>query len=213
MYRLINQNIDLILTTLDYHLAIETHLSILRRFNQGDVRHDTSFHLDYRRYWGLNAARLSETFCLAYFDLMEGLRTNHNIDTETVVRHLYQLPTHKKGRQSLQFSFASKLVHTLDPHKPIYDSLVADFYFFRPPDPNKELDFRLRSLSTFYRFLCHEYERVLEQALLEPSILRFRQIQGVDENYTDEKIIDTLIWQFVTLLRKGALTDGHIVYS
>ena len=109
MYRLINQNIDLILTTLDYHLAIETHLSILRRFNQGDVRHDTSFHLDYRRYWGLNAARLSETFCLAYFDLMEGLRTNHNIDTETVVRHLYQLPTHKKGRQSLQFSFASKI--------------------------------------------------------------------------------------------------------
>jgi len=213
MYSLINHNIDLILVTLDRRLDIDVYLSLIRRFNQGNVRNDAVFHLDYRRYWRLNAARLSESFCSTYFDLMERLRGNQNMETEAVARHLYQIPTHESGRQSLQFSFASKLIHTLDPHRPIYDSFVADFFFFRPPDPNKELDFRLRSLSSFYSFLCHEYERVLEQRLLEPSLLRFREIQGVDNTYTDQKIIDTLIWRFVTLLRNGALTDGHIVYS
>ncbi len=213
MYTLINQNINLVLATLDYRLDIDTYLNLIRRFNQGDISHDPIFHLDYRRYWRLNAARLSETFCLAYFDLMQRLRTDQNMDTEAVARHLYQLPTHKNGRQSLQFSFASKLVHTLDPHKPIYDSMIADFFFFRPPDPNIELDFRLQSLSTFYAFLCNEYHRVLEHDLLEASILRFKQIRGVDDTYTDEKIIDTLIWRFVTLLRNGALLDAHIVYS
>jgi len=213
MYNLINQNIDLILAAVDRYLDIDTYLSLMRRFNQGDIRHDALFHLDYRRYWRLNAARLSEGFCLAYFDLMEGLRTNHNMDTKAVARHLYQLPTHESGRQSLQFSFASKLIHTLDPHKPIYDSMISDFFFFSPPDPNKELDFRLRSLSTFYAFLCNEYHRILEHDLLEPSILRFRQIPGVDDTYTNEKIIDTLIWRFVTLLRNGALLDARIMYS
>lgn len=213
MYTLINQNIDLVLSTLDYRLDIVTYLGLIRRFDQSDISHDPVFHLDYRRYWRLNAARLSKSFCLAYFDLMERLRTNQNMDTEAVARILYRLPTHENGRQSLQFSFASKLVHTLDRHRPIYDSMVADFFFFRPPDPNRELDFRLRSLSTFYNFLCSEYHRVLEHGFLEPSILRFRQIQGVDDAYTDVKIIDTLIWRFVTLLRNGALLDARVVYS
>lgn len=90
--------------------------------------------------------------------------------------------------------------------------MIADFFFFSPPDSNKELDFRLQSLSTFYAFLCNEYQRVLEHDLLEPSILRFRQIRGVDDTYTDEKIIDTLIWPFVTSLRNGALMDARIMY-
>lgn len=213
MYTLINQNIDLVLATLDYRLDIGTYLNLMRRFNQGDISHDPVFHLDYRRYWRLNAARLSESFCSAYFDLMESLRGQENVEIEVVARRLYQVPTHKNGRQSLQFSFASKLIHTLDSHRPIYDSLIADFFFFRPPDPNKELDFRLRSFSTFYSFLCHEFKRILEQGLLEPSISRFRHIQGVEDAYTDEKIIDILIWRFVTLLRNGALIDGGIVFS
>lgn len=213
MYNLINQNIDLILATVDHYLDIDTYLNLMRRFTHGDVRHDALFHLDYRRYWRLNAAILSESFCLAYFDLMENLRGHQNINIEALARQLYEIPTHENGRQSLQFSFSSKLVHTLDPHKPIYDSVIADFFFFNPPGPNKELDFRLHSLLAFYNFLCNEYHRILEHDLLEPSILRFRQIPGVDDTYTNEKIIDTLIWRFVTLLRNGALIDGRIVFS
>ena len=60
MYTLINQNINLVLATLDYRLDIDTYLNLIRRFNQGDISHDPVFHLDYRRYWRLNAARLSE---------------------------------------------------------------------------------------------------------------------------------------------------------
>jgi hypothetical protein len=212
MYSLVNRSINLILETLDHRLAIEVYLNLMRRFNQVNVRTDVVFQLDFRSYWRLNAARLSDEFCSAYFDLMESLKTNQNVEIEDVVRRLYQVPTHENGRQSIQFSFASKLIHTLDPHRPIYDSFVADFFFFRPPDSNKEIDFRLSSFLTFYRFLCHEYERVLEQGLLQPSILRFREIPGVDNTYTDQKIIDTLIWQFVSLLRSGALIDRGIVF-
>lgn len=213
MYILINQNIDLIISSVDRELDVVSYLTLLTRFANVNARLDRDFQLEYRKYWRLNAALLSESFCNAYFDLMESLRGQDNVEIEVVARRLYQVPTHKNGRQSLQFSFSSKLIHTLDSHRPIYDSLIADFFFFCPPDPNKELDFRLRSLSTFYSFLCHEYERILEQGLLEPSISRFRQIQGVEDAYTDEKIIDILIWRFVTLLRNGALTDGRIVYS
>ena len=38
-----------------------------------------------------------------------------------VLQALYRIPTQGNGRRSLQLSFASKLMHTLDPHRPMYD--------------------------------------------------------------------------------------------
>jgi hypothetical protein len=213
MYSLINRHIDLVLSNVNRDLDIDTYLYLMGTFAKINVAQDEVFQLKYRTYWGLNAARLSHDFCLAYFDLMECLRGNNNFDIEVVSRQLYETPTHKNGRQSLQFSFASKLVHTLEPKKPIYDSRVADFFFFPPLDPTKELDIKLQALLPFYRFLCLEYERVLTKGLLEPSITKFRSTYELDRTYTDEKIIDTLIWRFVTLLRSTALRDGSIRYS
>ena len=74
MYSLINQNIDLILPTLDRQYDIDMYISLMRRFHQNDVRNDAAFHEDYCRYWQLDPAMLEKRFCAAYFNLMEGLR-------------------------------------------------------------------------------------------------------------------------------------------
>ncbi len=44
---------------------------------------------------------------------------------KTILEGLYHIPTRKKVK-SLQFSFATKLLHTLDTSQPIYDSKVAE---------------------------------------------------------------------------------------
>src|SRR6202035_3882500 len=43
----------------------------------------------------------------------------------TILEGLYHIPTKRKVK-SLQFSFATKLLHTLDTSQPIYDSKVAE---------------------------------------------------------------------------------------
>jgi hypothetical protein len=49
------------------------------------------------------------------------------------------------------------------------------------------------------------------KVLLAGSIKEFR-LQLTPQHFTDEKIVDSLIWAFVKLLGKGALLKSQIVY-
>jgi hypothetical protein len=94
---------------------------------------------------------------------------------------------------------------------PIYDSRIAAFYFFATP-ANKTLQRRINRFVSFHSFLIGEYARVLQNNLLATAIQEFKR-QLNPRRFTDEKIVDSLIWAFVGLLRKGALMNGQIVYS
>jgi hypothetical protein len=207
MYRIINQNIDLILGRVDEDFDIRTYLTLLNRFRNVNVARDTAFQSKYCRYWRLFGAGLSQNFRSAYFELMEGLRGRPIPSIGEVTRILYDVPSNKNGRKTLQFSFASKLLHTLYPHRPIYDSMVATFYRFSVPVPNKSFEVRLQSFLSFYGFLVIEYKKVLSNGSIQQPIAHFRHQFSVPDEYTDEKIIDTLVWCAMDLRKKGFLND------
>jgi len=130
---------------------------------------------------------------------------------ESVTRTLHDIPVNSTERRALQFSFASKLVHMVDPRRPVYDQMVEAFYFLPRSylgHPEKKIANLLRS----YQFLADEYDRVLREGLFTPSIDHFRGRFELPPVYTDEKIIDTLIWKFVPFLEKGALRDATVAY-
>jgi hypothetical protein len=58
-----------------------------------------------------------------------------------------------------------------------------------------------------------EYKRVLDNNILSQAITKFRSHFDLPETYTDQKIIDTLLWKFTILLRGGAIMEGKIKYS
>jgi hypothetical protein len=198
-YSDINQNIGRIMQRVEQQFDIPRYLILLTRLPVVDVRRDSRFQRDYISCWKLNAARLSGDFRIAYFRLMQELRGQDKVDIEAVTRSLFQVPTHKSGRRSIQFSFSSKLVHTLDPHRPIYDVMVRRFFSLPEPGPTKTFEARLQLLLKSYRFLRNEHKRILGQNLLQASIDPFRDIFRLPEIYTDEKIIDTLIWRYMDL--------------
>jgi hypothetical protein len=164
----------------------------------------------YRAYWQMTAARLSPDFCAAYFAaLRTGLKSAPELGPLT--HALYDTATHLNGRRSLQFSFASKLLHMANPRIPIYDSQVARFYFFLEPPRERPLEERVATLVAFHGFLAQEYARVLTAGLLTNAITLFRQ-RLHPRFFTDEKCIDSLIWAFVGFLKKGALSSGRVIY-
>jgi hypothetical protein len=85
----------------------------------------------YRHYWRLNAARVNDSFCVLYFQVLEESKPTGLADVEDIARWLMTVPANSSGRLTLQFSFASKLAHTPNPHAPIHDSLVAGKIFDR----------------------------------------------------------------------------------
>jgi hypothetical protein len=212
VYRLINKNCDAILAELERINDVSRYLEIQSLLTEVDVSADTQFQRIYRAYWQMNVARLNDVFYERYFGLLESLKGAKITDVDRVVRQIVT-PSNSTGRESLQFSFATKLVHTLDQRAPVYDRFVAAFYFFAAPSSGEAVDRRLGKLLAFYGFLRSEYARVIRDGLLEAAVRRFRDRFLVDEAFPDERIVDLLLWGFVSLLRSGVQQQGHALYE
>lgn len=163
----------------------------------------------FRNFWTMNVARLSDGFYASYFGLLSNSATQ---SLTNLCETLHGASLRSDGRQTLQFSFATKLRHTLDPHLPIYDSRVARFFLFREPPSDLPLEERISRLMVFYDFLRTEYARVINDGLLVSAVSDFRQ-QFNPSQHTDEKIIDWLVWAFVGLADNGALLKSEVAYG
>lgn len=160
---------------------------------------DAEYQGRYRRYWGFRGKAATLRFRKPYFlQLAQGLE-NHP-ELADLVELLY-----KAEGQTLQFSFCSKLCHMLDPHRPIYDANIREFYWFSPPDGvNQKQAIRQRKINgymDFYNFLIDEYQRVINNDLMVGCLDSFHGHFNAGD-VTDQRIIDFVIWAFVGLLKQ-----------
>src|SRR5471030_116478 len=212
MYDRINCNITRLLGTVD-RSDIDEYVWMIRELHNYDVSQHREFQQRYCSYWALNGAGLGQPFRSAYFSRLEQAKCSPEQATvERITWTLYETPINAKEKKALQFSFASKLVHMVNPSLPVYDRMVESFYFLPRSytgTPEKKLANLLRS----YGFLVSEYDRILREGLLAPAIDELRGHFQLPTDYSDHKIIDTLIWKFVPFLESGAVRDGSVVYG
>ena len=206
MYDLINQHIQVILPFIP-QCHVQEYDFLTQNLPQAGT---PEYQHRYKHYWRMNMAIRSANYFAAYFQTLQAAQVNLPI-LGNLAQQLYQIPTHANNRQSLQFSFVTKLLHMINIHAPIYDSSVASFYLFREPKHTQPLQQRIEVLTNFHAFLVREYGRVLQNGLLAQSIQQFRQ-HFQPQNFTDEKVIDSLIFWYVALLRNGGLMNGQVIY-
>jgi hypothetical protein len=158
------------------------------------------YQRQFKTFFRLTGAGLSQTYCHAYFHFLEAGLNNNAIHLDSLAHDLYQIPINT-GRQALEFSFCTKLCHMLNRELPIYDVNIRIFYNFVEPPRHLLTDQRIAAYVHFHQFLIAEYNRVLNEGLLAPSIQAFRQ-HLAPQHFTDIKIIDSLIWAFIKLRRR-----------
>ena len=126
MYDLINQFAQTVVGTIP-----PEHVTDYERLLQNVGQASTpDYQRRYRRFWAMNAAQLSPVFYVAYFGALNAA-INHPPTLSSVAQTLHAASARQNGQKSLQFSFATKLLHMTNQHSPIYDSQVAAFYFFQ----------------------------------------------------------------------------------
>ncbi len=206
MYELINRYRDQIVDAVS-----ENHVSDYEWLMQNKHNIGYQFKQKFRSFWRLNAARLSDEFCDEYFlELQNGIE-RESVDLREVTKKFYEIPSNTTGTKKLQFSFCTKLCHVIDPCLPIYDSMIRDFYFFVEPKRNSSLIIRIETFLFFYEFLIKEYRRIISEKLLGKAISSFYQ-KFPTHIFTTEKVIDSLIWSFVKLLKDGGLMSEIVIY-
>ena len=211
VYRLMNDHRDEVIAELNRISDVPRYLELRRKMREVNVAIDTDFQQLYRDYWRMSLSRLGTPFYTRYFAHMEELKTRDTSPDEAAIRDIAML-SDTPERSSLQFSFATKLLNTLDSREPVYDTHVTAFYFFVPPASDRHFETRLDALLEFYAFLRGEYARVIEEDLLGPAIRRFREQLGIDAALRDERIVDLLIWGFVSLMRRNVQQRGEVMY-
>lgn len=92
-------------------MKLEKYHYIMNSLHNTDVSTDSQYQHVYKTYYGM-ARFASNDFCLAYFQYMEDNKTG-NIEFGDIITHLHN----KTGRH--EPSFSSKLLHTLNPDRPI----------------------------------------------------------------------------------------------
>ena len=189
-YQPVNDNPQAILESIPQSHIDDYDYLIQNRNQVADPRYQQK----YKTFYRLFGAGLSPDYCNEYFTLLR-LNLNDLTSLRDVVNYLYEIPCNNRGKK-LQFSFSSKLIHTVNPHSPIYDSNIVRFYSFSEPKiTNTIYEQRILKLLTFHEWLCDEYERVLKNGILIQAIQQFRD-RFKPTTFTDEKVIDSLIWGF-----------------
>lgn len=162
--------------------GLEKYRWIMDRVHRGDVRLDADFQ---RTYNGFYRVRKAAPWRAVYFEMLERAKAQP-MDFSGVLRGLYA------GVGSVEASFASKLVATIDPTRPVWDRFVLRNFGLRKPYPYQ--DDQLGRTIRIYDELRRR------SAALVGSAEGRRICDAFSARYpnaevTDMKRIDLVLWQ------------------
>lgn len=162
--------------------GLSKYLWLQNRFPRCDVREDETFQ---RRFNGFYRVRRNAEWRAAYFEIMERAKPT-GIEFGEALAALRA----KTGR--LEASFASKLVATIDPSKPVIDRFVLQNFGLRLPyhyASNREAQ-----ILGIYAELCDRYDALLASELGRLICRRFGK-RHPNTGISDLKKVDLVLWQ------------------
>lgn len=177
--------------------SLDVYLFLREQFKNGSILTNYLFQFVYRSFYRLDNAGLTPEFKSEYFRLMEDCRSSNCLDLGSLSKKLYEIPN-RKGQNSLQFSFITKLANTIDDDYPIYDSEVSKIFCFRPPysDKKKSVDDRLIIFLQFYDDFKKYYHELLNSNSCAPIFASFHETYP-DDKYSRIprlKVLDFFFW-------------------
>lgn len=193
--------------------SIDVYMFLRKGFELGRVTDNRVFQFVYRSFYRMDNAGLLPSFHDEYFRLMDDLRGARNLDLKALVKDLYRpefnCPRRRGNplqRPSLQFSFVTKLAHTVNSEYPIYDSEIAGAFDFSP-SYNGGYEPRLERTLWFYESLQRLYKELIGGAILREAASRFRDRYSATDEIPETKIIDFIFWSAAKRMRRAEISD------
>lgn len=153
------------------------------------------FQFVFRSFYKIDNAGLSLEQKKLYFKLLE----NREENLKKILIELSEIETLNE-RKTVQFSFATKLLHTLNNDRPIFDSQVG--LAVNKHVNGNNLEKRINSCLELYDFLQEFYQKMLANKKIATSIKTFKKKFSAEE-ISDAKALDFLLWSLGKLKEKN----------
>lgn len=180
-------------TTIDGHAAVQSSLArawglddyaqIQRRVRETDVSTDAGFQRLHNRFYRV---RRNSEWQGHYYAIMEREKASQAPSFPDLLREMHE----RTG--NVEASFTSKLVATLDPHMPIWDSLVLERLGLKLKGVKPET--RLANAVDVYEQIVNWYEGYIVTDDAEKNLRLFDELLPNYIWLTDVKKIDFLLW-------------------
>ena len=175
--------------------SIVVYSFLKEKYNQVSEKEKTKiddnylFKFMFRSYYRLDNAGLSDSFKDKYFQLLDDKVS----DLKTILEVLYDIKT-LRGYNTVQFSFASKLLHTIDNSNPIFDSNIGFIIGDKPGGMRK--DEKISSCTEFYKKMIILYMELIKHSEIQSYISEFKATckKYTSIDISDIKILDFMLW-------------------
>lgn len=172
----------------DDHLDDYFYLKL--EYEKGNVE-NKNFQEKYKSFYKMHLFGFTQEFYEKYFEFLKKGET----DLEKVLKELSQIENENE-KKTVQLAFTSKLVHTVDSTKPLYNSTVSDIFDLTVK--RGSLEERIQSSLEAYKKLENQYKELLERDKMNLVIEKFRERFDFKEGIlTDYKLLD-LIFKHVS---------------
>lgn len=196
---LINTNLADILDYIDKE-SIVVYDFLRSRYKQiseepkKNTANDYLFKFVYRTYYRLDNAGLTDDLKNKYFELLD----SKTIDLEILLNKLYDIKS-LRGYNTVQFSFATKLLHTINNDLPVYDSYVAHIIDIKPSGTGKVQ--KISSCLKCYADLKDLYANLRVNDEMKALISKFKETFPEIADISDVKCIDFMLWAYGKLIK------------
>ena len=200
--KIIEQNATELIGNIDEE-SVELYSIIKKEYENSDVTINYKFQYAYRKFYGMDHAGFNDDFINKYFKLIEKFRNNTVLDSELVFIDLHRIKNFEDN-DALLFSFATKLMCTIDDSIPIYDKEVCTIFSFTEP---MDVDFAMviDIFTDQQEILQGHFNKIIESNLLPVTIRMFDE-KFKENNFSMVKKLDFIFWSFGKL----KLLENHI---
>lgn len=177
---------DEILTILDNERAVEKYCRLQQELRTSDVSGAPGAEFR-RRFKGFYRVRRGQMFCDTYFALLEREKRNTALEFSDVLSEV--------SGDKVEASFASKLVASVRPDLPVWDSKVMNNIGISTTSRPGTRSERMQTTLNRYREL-----QIRTTTLLQDE--RFQELRrSFDQKFpntaiTDMKVLDFFLWQY-----------------
>lgn len=157
---------------------------IMEQVNKTNVLADAQFQRTFTRFYVLrrNAAQQK-----AYYGLLEASKGKADVCFSTILRALYE------ATGWVEASFSSKLLATLQPDMPIWDSIVLSRLGLKP-STSDDKEKRLAHSEKLYENIVRWYREFLPTPEAQAAVAAFDKAFPNYADFTATKKIDFLLW-------------------
>lgn len=189
---LLEKNQELIISQISQE-GIDVSVFIQKEYNKlgSELLKDSIFRYIFKKYYLSSSARFfSEKSYNIYFSIFSELVVEDYVNTDKIIKEVLRGLT--PMREKLEYSYASKMIHTVNTNYPLYDSYVKSALRLKNIS-GKSNEERIESYLIIYKKIIEIYNKIIKNESLKNLIKNFEEQRKLND-INDIKILDFLFW-------------------